>query len=111
MFLTLPTIGDLVDLTLTYLAFKSRPVYWQLNEAAFPFKVNVLAHGYMFAAIDAISHNLIVSLPLLAACGTSICCAHALRRTRVLRLILIISTISSGIIFTLHLYGGLSWFC
>jgi hypothetical protein len=110
MFLTLPTLGDVVDLTLTYLAFKSHPIYWLVNEAATSFKTNVVTHGYFSAALNAISHNLVATLPLLITCATCVCVAHLLRSDRVERLALIISTISSALIFILHLYGGLSWF-
>ena len=109
MFLTLPTLGDLVDLVCTYFAYRSNPVYWFVNEAALSFKMDVITRGYMFAAAHAITHNMIVAFPLLGTCGLSVCVAHRLRFGRAERICLIIANVGSGLIFALHLYGGFSW--
>ena len=110
LFLTLPTLGNFVDLALTYLAFRLNPVYWFVNEQTTPFKLDVVTHGYFSAAMDATLHNSIVTLPLLLSCGVWIIAARRFGNTRLERLVLVISTFASAVIFGLHLYGGLSWF-
>ena len=110
LFLTLPMLGNFTDLTLTYLAFRLNPILWFVNEQATPFKMEVISRGYFFAAVDAILHNSIVTFPLLLSCGFCVIAAHRLGNTRAERLALIISTFASGVLFGLHLYGGLSWF-
>jgi len=109
LFLTLPTFGDLVDLTLTYFAYTADPAYWFVNEAAFSFKMDVVTHGYLIAAVNSMIHNAIVVFPLLSTCAFSMYVAHLLRSKRAETLCLAIATIASGLIFALHLYGGLSW--
>jgi hypothetical protein len=109
LFLTLPTFGDFTDLVLTYFEYKSNPVYWFINEAAFSFKMDVITHGYLFAAGNAIVHNLMVVFPLLGTCGLGVCAAHHFHFRLAERVCLIMGTIGSGLIFVLHLYGGLSW--
>jgi len=110
LFLSLPTLGNFVDLALTYLAFRLNPVYWFVNEQATSFKMEVVSRGFLSAALDAILHNSIVTLPLLMSCGVCIYAARRLGNTRAERSALIISTLASGVIFSLHIYGGLSWF-
>lgn len=109
LFLTLPSFGDLIDLTFTYFAYAAHPVYWFVNEAAFSFKMDVITHGYLFAAVNAISHNAMVAFPLLATCTASISVAHILKSQLVERACLVVAIIASAAIFVLHLYGGLSW--
>jgi hypothetical protein len=109
VFLTLPALGDLVDLVFTYFAYRTDPAYWFMNEAAFSFKMDVMTHGYFTAAINAMIHNATVVSPLLAACVFSICAAHLLKYRRAETLCLIVAVIASGLIFALHVYGGLSW--
>ena len=110
IFITLPTLGNFVDLMLTYLAFRLNPAYWFVNEAATPFKMEVLSHGYLPAALDAIYHNSIVTLPLLLGGGICVYAARRLGEKHAERLALIVLSLANGVIFMLHLYGGLSWF-
>jgi len=109
LFLTLPTCGDIVDLVFTYFAYRSNPVYWFLNEAAFSFKMDVITHGYLFAALNAMAHNLMIACPLLGTCGISVCVAHRFRFALAERVCLVFAAIGSGAIFALHVFGGLSW--
>jgi hypothetical protein len=109
LFLTLPSFGDIIDLTFTYFAYAAHPVCWFVNEAAFSFKMDVITHGYLFAAVNAISHNAMAAFPLLATCTASISVAHFLQSEFAERACLVVAMIASAAIFALHLYGGLSW--
>jgi len=109
LFLTLPVLGDLVDLTLTYFAYTAHPLYWFMNEAAFSFKMDVVAHGYLIAGVNSIIHDALTAFPLLSACAFTVCIAHLFHSKRAETICLLIATIASGLIFALHLYGGLSW--
>jgi hypothetical protein len=72
--------------------------------------MEVLSHGYLPAALDAIYHNSIVTLPLLLGGGICVYAARRLGEKHAERLALIVLSLANGVIFMLHLYGGLSWF-